>query len=85
MVVDSIADAVTHAKFVGTDQSSDGVVLMRILQVLRTLTLSPEGAFLTNDSLCEIMLLCFRLCFETRLNGEYGLVGIGNKLFVTFA
>lgn len=67
-VVDNIADAVTHARFVGTDQSSDGVVLMKILQVLRTLTLSPEGAALTNDSLCEIMLSCFRICFETRLN-----------------
>ncbi|KAF5306262.1 hypothetical protein FQA39_LY08960 [Lamprigera yunnana] len=68
MVVDNIADAVTHARFVGTDQSSDGVVLMKILQVLRTLTLSPEGAALTNDSLCEIMLSCFRICFESRLN-----------------
>ncbi|KAK5641442.1 hypothetical protein RI129_009989 [Pyrocoelia pectoralis] len=67
-VVDNIADAVTHARFVGTDQSSDGVVLMKILQVLRTLTLSPEGAALTNDSLCEIMLSCFRICFESRLN-----------------
>ncbi|KAB0793293.1 hypothetical protein PPYR_12913 [Photinus pyralis] len=67
-VVDNIADAVTHARFVGTDQSSDGVVLMKILQVLRTLTLSPEGAALTNDSLCEIMLSCFRICFEGRLN-----------------
>ncbi|XP_057671770.1 Golgi-specific brefeldin A-resistance guanine nucleotide exchange factor 1 [Diorhabda carinulata] len=65
--IHSIADAVTHARFVGTDQSSDGVVLMRILQVLRTLTLSPEGAALTNESLCEIMLSCFRICFETRL------------------
>lgn len=70
MIVDNIADAVTHARFVGTDQSSDGVVLMKILQVLRTLTLSPEGTALTNDSLCEIMLSCFRICFETRLNGK---------------
>jgi hypothetical protein len=31
--VENIADAVTHARFVGTDQSSDGVVLMKILQV----------------------------------------------------
>lgn len=68
-VVHNIADAVTHARFVGTDQSSDAVVLMKILQVLRTLTLAPEGASLTNDSLCEIMLSCFRICFETRLNG----------------
>lgn len=66
--VHNIADAVTHARFVGTDQSSDGVVLMRILQVLRTLTLTPEGAMLTNESLCEIMLSCFRICFETRIH-----------------
>ncbi|CAH0564253.1 unnamed protein product [Brassicogethes aeneus] len=66
--VHSIADAITRARFVGTDQSSDGVVLMRILQVLRTLTLAPEGVHLTNESLCEIMLSCFRICFETRLN-----------------
>ncbi|KAJ9591988.1 hypothetical protein L9F63_001500, partial [Diploptera punctata] len=65
--VENIADAVTHAKFVGTDQASDGVVLMKILQVLRTLMLSPEGAMLTNESVCEIMLSCFRICFESRL------------------
>lgn len=70
MTVHNIADAVTHARFVGTDQSSDGVVLMKILQVLRTLTLAPEGASLTNESLCEIMLSCFKICFETRLSGE---------------
>ncbi|KAK9887809.1 hypothetical protein WA026_000124 [Henosepilachna vigintioctopunctata] len=68
VIVHNIADAVTHARFVGTDQSSDGVVLMRILQVLRTLTLAPEGINLTNESLCEIMLSCFRICFEMRLN-----------------
>ncbi|CAB3230203.1 unnamed protein product [Arctia plantaginis] len=68
--VEDIADAVTHARFVGTDHSSDGVVLMKILQVLRTLMLSPEGAMLTDESVCEIMLSCFRICFETRLTGE---------------
>ena len=31
--VSSIADAVTHARFVGTDPSSDEVVLSKILQV----------------------------------------------------
>lgn len=71
LTVYNIADAVTHARFVGTDQSSDAVVLMKILQVLRTLTLAPEGASLTNESLCEIMLSCFRICFETRLNGKF--------------
>lgn len=32
--IDNLADAVTHARFVGTDPSSDEVVLMKILQVL---------------------------------------------------
>lgn len=66
--VESVADAVTHARFVGTDASGDGVVLMRILQVLRGLMLSPAGNFLSNESVCEIMLSCFRICFETRLS-----------------
>ncbi|XP_059608620.1 Golgi-specific brefeldin A-resistance guanine nucleotide exchange factor 1 isoform X2 [Phlebotomus argentipes] len=66
--VENIADAVTHARFVGTDQASDGVVLMKIVQVLRTLMLSPEGSALTNESVCEVMLSCFRICFEPRLN-----------------
>lgn len=67
-IVDNIADAVTHARFVGTDQASDAVVLMKIIQVLRTLMLSPEGSALTNESVCEVMLSCFRICFEPRLN-----------------
>uniref|UniRef100_A0A1L8DVZ9 Putative guanine nucleotide exchange factor n=1 Tax=Nyssomyia neivai TaxID=330878 RepID=A0A1L8DVZ9_9DIPT len=66
--VENIADAVTHARFVGTDQASDGVVLMKIVQVLRTLMLSPEGSSLSNESVCEVMLSCFRICFEPRLN-----------------
>ncbi|XP_058806216.1 Golgi-specific brefeldin A-resistance guanine nucleotide exchange factor 1-like [Phymastichus coffea] len=66
--VEAIADAVTHARFVGTDASGDGVVLMRILHVLRALVLSPPGDNLSNESICEIMLSCFRICFETRLS-----------------
>lgn len=41
---------------------------MKIVQVLRTLMLSPEGSALTNESVCEVMLSCFRICFESRLN-----------------
>lgn len=66
--VGNIADAVTHAHFVGTDNASDGIVLLKVLQVLRTLMLNPEGSALTNESVCEVMLSCFRLCFEPRLN-----------------
>nr|XP_033335671.1 Golgi-specific brefeldin A-resistance guanine nucleotide exchange factor 1 [Megalopta genalis] len=66
--VEAVADAVTHARFVGTDASGDGVVLMRILQVLRALTLSPAGDYLSNESICEIMLSCFRICFGSHLS-----------------
>ncbi|XP_062256528.1 Golgi-specific brefeldin A-resistance guanine nucleotide exchange factor 1 isoform X5 [Platichthys flesus] len=66
--IENMADAVTHARFVGTDPASDEVVLMKILQVLRTLLLTPVGAHLTNESVCEIMQSCFRICFEMRLS-----------------
>lgn len=69
--VEAIADAVTHARFVGTDAAGDGVVLMRILQVLKALMLAPAGDHLSNESICEIMLSCFRICFETRLSGMH--------------
>jgi len=68
--VEAIADSVTHARFEGADASGDGVVLMRVLQVLRALMLSSAGDHLSNESVCEIMLSCFRICFETRLSGK---------------
>uniref|UniRef100_A0A4W6FGX2 Golgi-specific brefeldin A-resistance guanine nucleotide exchange factor 1 n=1 Tax=Lates calcarifer TaxID=8187 RepID=A0A4W6FGX2_LATCA len=39
-----------------------------LFQVLRTLLLTPVGAHLTNESVCEIMQSCFRICFEMRLS-----------------
>ncbi|MGH0122511.1 UNVERIFIED_CONTAM: hypothetical protein FKN15_049325 [Acipenser sinensis] len=85
--IESMADAVTHARFVGTDPASDEVVLMKILQVLRTLLLTPVGAHLTNESVCEIMQSCFRICFEMRLSdllrksAEHTLVDMVQLLF----
>ena len=67
--VEALSEAVTHARFVGTNPASDEVVLMKILQVLRTLMLSPAGRLLSNESVCEIMQSCFRICFEMRLSG----------------
>ena len=66
--IENIADAVTHAKFVGTDLASDEVVLMKILQVLRTILLTPVGSQMSNESVCELMQSCFRICFEMRLS-----------------
>lgn len=85
--IESLSDAVTHARFVGTNPASDEVVLMKILQVLRTLLLSPVGRLLTNESVCEIMQSCFRICFEMRLSellrcfGEGTLVDLVQLLF----
>ncbi|XP_061819811.1 Golgi-specific brefeldin A-resistance guanine nucleotide exchange factor 1 isoform X3 [Nerophis lumbriciformis] len=85
--IENMADAVTHARFVGTDPGSDEVVLMKILQVLRTLLLTPVGAHLTNESVCEIMQSCFRICFEMRLSellrksAEHTLVDMVQLLF----
>ncbi|XP_065181030.1 Golgi-specific brefeldin A-resistance guanine nucleotide exchange factor 1-like [Sycon ciliatum] len=66
--VANLADAVTHARFVGTDPASDEVVLMKILQVLRTLLLTEVGSLMTDECVCEIMQSCFRICFEARLS-----------------
>uniref|UniRef100_G3PNV7 SEC7 domain-containing protein n=1 Tax=Gasterosteus aculeatus aculeatus TaxID=481459 RepID=G3PNV7_GASAC len=55
--------------------------------VLRTLLLTPVGAHLTNESVCEIMQSCFRICFEMRLSellrksAEHTLVDMVQLLF----
>ncbi|VBB28394.1 unnamed protein product [Acanthocheilonema viteae] len=67
--VENIADAVTHAKFIGSaDSGRDEVVLLKILQVLRTLMLTPVGRLLSNESVCEMMQSCFRISFEPALS-----------------
>ncbi|KAA0190366.1 hypothetical protein HAZT_HAZT006148 [Hyalella azteca] len=66
--VEDIATTVTHARFVGTDQGADEVVLWEILAVLKTLLLGPVGHLLTNESVCELLNSSFRICFETRLS-----------------
>ena len=61
-----IGESVTKARFVGTDSSSDEVVLMRILSVLENLIVQPFYT-LSNSLVCEIMQSCFRIAFESRL------------------
>ncbi len=49
--------------------------------------LTPVGSLLTNESVCEIMQSCFRICFETRLSellrkaAEYTLSDMIQLLF----
>ncbi|CAF1604365.1 unnamed protein product, partial [Didymodactylos carnosus] len=55
--------------------------------VLRSLLLSPVGSKMTNDSVCEILQSCFRICFETRLSellrktSEHVLIDMVQLLF----
>jgi brefeldin A-resistance guanine nucleotide exchange factor 1 len=62
--VEDIATTVTHARFVGTDQGADEVVLWEILAVLKTLLLGPVGHLLTNESVCELLNSSFRLDYK---------------------
>lgn len=39
-----------------------------LVEVLRSLMLSDVGALLGNESVCEVMQSCFRICFEGRLS-----------------
>lgn len=48
---------------------------MRVLQLLRTLVLSPIGPMLTNDSMRNLMLYCFQICLDRNLTGRI-LIGI---------
>ncbi|KER31396.1 hypothetical protein T265_12974 [Opisthorchis viverrini] len=68
MAVEAIADFGTQARFVGTDRSSDEVVLMKVLHLLRTLLLVPAGAFVSDRAVREILQSCFRICFESKLS-----------------
>lgn len=42
--------------------------------------LSPEGAMLNNETVCEIILSCFRICFEPRLTGIYKITLLSGKM-----
>lgn len=60
------------------------VMIQLLLQVLRTLMLSPIGTTLTNDSVGEIMLSCLRICFETRLSGKLEFCFFAILWFICF-
>ncbi|CAL8090226.1 unnamed protein product [Calicophoron daubneyi] len=68
VAAEAIADAGTQARFVGTDRSSDEVVLMKVLHLLRTLLLVPAGVLLSDRVVREILQSCFRICFEPKLS-----------------
>ena len=87
VIVERLAQSVTHARFRGTNPANDEVVLMKIIMVLRTLILTPIGQLLTNETVREIMISCFRICFTKdfsellRKTSEHTLVDAVQLLF----
>ena len=51
-----------------------------LVKVLRMLVLSPAGLLLSNESICEIMQSCFRICFEIRLSGNLVILKSPNEI-----
>lgn len=66
--IEAVADAVAHVRFVGTDWASDEVVLMKMLQVARTLLCSGVGSLCSNEAVVELVQACLRVCFEKVLS-----------------
>eukprot|EP00126_Sphaerothecum_destruens_P004315 Sdes_comp18112_c0_seq1m7556 len=86
-----IADSVIRTHFEATDMLSDEVVLMKIMQVLKTLIQLPSGRYLTNEIVCDVLQSCFGISFQMRLTeilrryADSVLVDIVRKLFTNLS
>uniref|UniRef100_A0A0X3NZN1 SEC7 domain-containing protein n=1 Tax=Schistocephalus solidus TaxID=70667 RepID=A0A0X3NZN1_SCHSO len=68
VAIETVAEAVIQARFIRSGLSSDEVVLMKIVHLLRTLLLVPAGYLLSNEMVFEILQNCLRICLETKLS-----------------
>ncbi|VDM31885.1 unnamed protein product [Hydatigera taeniaeformis] len=68
IAAETIAEAVIQARFIRSRLSSDEVVLMKIVHLLRTLLLIPSGCLLSNVMVGEILQNCLRICLESQLS-----------------
>ena len=66
----SIIDAVTACRFEVTDQASEEVVLMKILQVLLACLRCRAGILLTDRDVCNVVNTCFRVVHQSVTKGE---------------
>lgn len=66
-----LSSAGTHCKFEASDSVSDEVVLLRILDLLRTLLTGPLSGVLSDESVCEMMETGLSMCCQMRLSGMY--------------
>ncbi|GAA6025135.1 hypothetical protein JCM8202_005730 [Rhodotorula sphaerocarpa] len=63
-----LSSAGTHCKFEASDSVSDEVVLLRILDLLRTLLTGPLAGVLSDESVCEMMETGLSMCCQMRLS-----------------
>uniref|UniRef100_A0A5K3FVB2 SEC7 domain-containing protein n=1 Tax=Mesocestoides corti TaxID=53468 RepID=A0A5K3FVB2_MESCO len=68
VAMETVAESVIQARFIRSRLSSDEVVLMKIVHLLRTLLLIPAGCLLSNEMVFEILQNCLRICLETQLS-----------------
>lgn len=68
IAMETIAEAVIQARFIRVRLSSDEVVLMKIVHLLRTLLLIPSACLLSNMMISEILQNCLRICLESQLS-----------------
>nr|CDS34195.1 golgi specific brefeldin a resistance guanine [Hymenolepis microstoma] len=68
IAIEAIAEATIQTRFIRSRLSSDEVVLMKIVHLLRTLLLIPSGAYLSNEMVYEIIQNGLRICLETKLS-----------------
>lgn len=63
-----LSTASTHCKFEASDSVSDEVVLLKILDILRNCLTGKLGAFLSDESVCEMMETGLSMCCQMRLS-----------------
>ncbi|GFR51100.1 hypothetical protein Agub_g13429 [Astrephomene gubernaculifera] len=70
--INQIVEDATQCKFESTNNSSDEVVLLNIVQVLEQAVGSAAGVFLTDESVCKAVQAAFMLGDPARKPKEYG-------------
>lgn len=63
-----IGAAMTHCRFEASDTAADEVVLLRILRLMELTMSRPEGALLSDESVCEMMSTGLSMCCQSRLS-----------------
>ncbi|KAJ5773671.1 Sec7-domain-containing protein [Penicillium paradoxum] len=82
-----LSSAIAHCRFEATTSANEETVLLQILNIMESTILSPEGEFLGDDSVCEMMetvlsMACqLRLSVVLRQSAEMTMVSICQVVF----